>query len=158
MSSLMQLLVLLAVIWVLAYRRARMGTILGCLALALAAMTWFGGIAWLLWILLAGVAVFYFEDNLRRERLSRPVFEVFKRVLPPMSDTEQEALEAGDTWWDADLFKGAPDWKKWLNLPFPQLSQEEEAVLVDQTQTLCGMMDNWDVVHVGKDRSEEAWD
>ena len=158
MSSLTQLLILVAVIWVLAYRRARMGTILGTLAIALALMTWYGGIAWLLWILLAGVAVFYFEDNLRRERLSRPVFEFFKRVLPPMSDTEQEALEAGDTWWDADLFKGAPDWKKWLNLPFPQLSEEEEAFLENQTETLCQMLNDWQIVHVDKDLPPQAWD
>jgi len=136
MSTLMQLLVILAVIWVLAYRRAHMGTILGCIAVALVTMTWFGGIAWLLWLLLLGVALFYFEDNLRRERLSRPVFEFFKRVLPPMSDTEQEALEAGDTWWDADLFKGAPNWKEWLAIPFPELSKEENAFLDTQTETL----------------------
>ena len=158
MSSLTQLLVLLAVIWLLAYRRARMGTILGALAVALGLMTWYGGIAWLLWILLGGVAVFYFEDKLRRERLSRPVFEFFKRVLPPMSDTEQEALEAGDTWWDADLFKGAPDWKKWLQLPFPQLSEEEEAFLENQTETLCEMISDWDIVHVDKDLPPQAWD
>lgn len=158
MSSLTQLLILLAVIWVLAYRRARMGTILGTLAIALALMTWYGGIAWLLWILLAAVAVFYFEDNLRRERLSRPVFEFFKRVLPPMSDTEQEALEAGDTWWDADLFKGAPDWKKWLKLPFPQLSEEEESFLENQTETLCQMLNDWQIVHVDKDLPPQAWD
>lgn len=72
MSTLMQLLVILAVIWVLAYQRARMGTILGCIAVALITMTWFGGIAWLLWLLLIGVALFYFEDNMRRERYHDP--------------------------------------------------------------------------------------
>ena len=158
MSTLMQLLVILAVIWVLAYQRARMGTILGCIAVALITMTWFGGIAWLLWLLLIGVALFYFEDNMRRERLSRPVFEFFKRVLPPMSDTEQEALEAGDTWWDADLFKGAPNWKEWLAIPFPELSKEENAFLENQTETLCKMLNDWDIVHIDKDLPPQAWE
>lgn len=158
MSSLTQLLILLAIIWVLAYRRARMGTILGGIALSLVLMTWYGGIAWLLWIGLLGVALFYFEDSLRRERLSRPIFEFFKRVLPPMSDTEQEALEAGDTWWDADLFKGAPEWKKWLAIPFPTLSDEEEAFLDNQTETFCRMLNDWEIVHVDKDLPAQAWD
>ncbi len=157
MSTLLQLLVVLAVIWVLAYRRAYMGTILICVALALVTMTWYGGVAWLLWILVVGVAFFYFEDNLRRERLTRPVFEFFKRVLPPMSDTEQEALEAGDTWWDADLFKGNPDWKEWLAIPFPELSEEESAFLAEQTETLCEMLDDWEIVHIDKDLPEQAW-
>ena len=30
------------------------------------------------------------------------------------SDTEREAIEAGDVWWDADLFAGNPDWAKLL--------------------------------------------
>jgi len=158
MSTLMQLLVILAVIWVLAYRRAHMGTILVSIAVSLIGMTWFGGIAWLLWLALFGVALLYFEDNLRREHLSRPVFEFFKRVLPPMSDTEQEALEAGDTWWDADLFKGAPNWKQWLAIPFPELSKEESDFLENQTEKLCKMLNDWNIVHIDKDLPPEAWD
>ena len=158
MSTIMQLLVILAIIWVFAYRRAHMGMILGCIAVALLGMTWFGGIAWFLWLLLLGVALFYFADNLRRERLSRPVFGFFKRVLPPMSDTEQEALEAGDTWWDADLFKGAPDWKQWLAIPFPELSKEENAFLEAQTETFCKMLNDWDIVHIDKDLPPQAWE
>ncbi|MGJ8690177.1 MAG: acyl-CoA dehydrogenase [Gammaproteobacteria bacterium] len=157
MSTLLQLLIIIAVIWVLAYRRAHMGTILGGIAIALFGMTWFGGFAWLLWIPLVVAALFYFEDNLRKEKLSRPVFKFFKRVLPPMSDTEQEALEAGDTWWDADLFKGAPDWKKWHDIPFPMLTEEEESFLEEQTETFCAMLDDWKIVHQDKDLTPEAW-
>jgi acyl-CoA dehydrogenase len=157
MSTLLQALVLLLVIWVLAYRRARMGTILTGVALTLLAMTWFGGFAWLLWLALLPVVYFYLEDDMRRERLTRPVFEFFKRVLPPMSATEQEALEAGDTWWEADLFKGAPDWKKWLAMPLPGLSAAEEAFLQNQTETFCRMIDDWDIVHLDKDLPQAAW-
>ena len=158
MSTLMQTLVLLALIWVMAYRRAHMGTILISIAAALLAMTWYGGIAWLLWIALIGVAFFYFENNIRREKLTKPVYQFFQRVLPPMSETEQEALEAGDTWWEADLFKGAPNWKEWLAIPFPALSQAEEDFLANQTERLCQMLDDWDIVHIDKDLPKEAWD
>ena len=116
MSTFMQSLIVLAVIWVLAYRRAHMGNILAGVAITLLALTWYGSFAWLPWLVLLVIALFYFEDNLRRDKLTRPVYQFFKRVLPPMSATEQEALEAGDTWWEADLFRGAPDWKKWLDI------------------------------------------
>ena len=50
----------------------------------------------------------------RRERISKPVLGFFRKVMPPISDTEQEALEAGDIWWDAELFSGDPDWSMLL--------------------------------------------
>ncbi len=46
-------------------------------------------------------------------------------VLPAMSDTEREALEAGDVWWDADLFTGILDWSKLLaNAPWTWTAEE----------------------------------
>ncbi len=158
MSTLMQSLIVLAVIWVLAYRRAHMGNILAGIAIALLALTWYGGFAWLPWLILLVVALFYFEDNLRRDKLTRPVYQFFKRVLPPMSATEQEALEAGDTWWEADLFRGAPDWKKWLDIPYPTLSKEEEEFLAKQTEEFCAMISDWDIVHKDKDLPTAAWE
>lgn len=158
MSTLMQSLIVLAVIWVLAYRRAHMGNILAGIAITLLALTWYGGFAWLPWLVLLIVALFYFEDNLRRDKLTRPVYQFFKRVLPPMSATEQEALEAGDTWWEADLFRGAPDWKKWLDIPYPTLSKEEEEFLAKQTEEFCAMISDWDIVHKDKDLPAAAWE
>jgi acyl-CoA dehydrogenase len=158
MSTFTQSLIVLAVIWVLAYRRAHMGNILAGVAITLLALTWFGGFAWLPWLVLLVVALFYFEDNLRRDKLTRPVYQFFKRVLPPMSATEQEALEAGDTWWEADLFRGAPDWKKWLDIPYPTLSKEEEQFLAQQTEEFCAMISDWDIVHKDKDLPTAAWE
>lgn len=158
MSTVMQSLIVLAVIWVLAYRRAHMGNILASIAVTLIALTWYGGFAWLPWLILLVVALFYFEDNLRRDKLTRPVYQFFKRVLPPMSATEQEALEAGDTWWEADLFRGAPDWKKWLDIPYPTLSKEEEEFLAKQTEEFCAMISDWDIVHKDKDLPAAAWE
>lgn len=158
MSTVMQSLIVLAVIWVLAYRRAHMGNILTGIAVTLIALTWYGGFAWLPWLALLVVVLFFFQDNLRRDKLTRPVYQFFKRVLPPMSATEQEALEAGDTWWEADLFRGAPDWKKWLDIPYPTLSKEEEEFLAKQTEELCAMISDWDIVHKDKDLPPAAWE
>jgi hypothetical protein len=42
-------------------------------------------------------------------------------MLPPMSRTEREALEAGTVWWDGELFTGGPDWRKLLSAKAPAL-------------------------------------
>ncbi len=59
---------------------------------------------------------------LRRRLISDHFFKWFKKVLPSLSRTEQEALEAGTVWWDGELFSGTPDWSKLLTVPKPQLS------------------------------------
>lgn len=158
MTTLVQTLIVLAVIWVLAFRRARMSTILASIAISLAICTWIAGVALLLWIPFIIVGFFYFAKRLRIEKLSKPAFKFFQRVLPPMSSTEQEALDAGDTWWEAELFKGAPDWKAWHSMPYPALTESEIAFLENQTETFCQMINDWDIVHVDKDLSPEAWE
>lgn len=157
MTTLAQTLIVLVVIWVQAYRRARMSTILISIAIALAICTWITGLAVLLWIPFIIVGFFYFAKQLRIEKLSKPAFKFFQRVLPPMSSTEQEALDAGDTWWEAELFKGAPDWKAWHSMPYPELTENEIAFLENQTETFCKMINDWDIVHVDKDLTPEAW-
>ena len=65
--------------------------------------------------------------SFRRDFISKPIFSFARNVLPPMSDTEREALEAGDVWWDADLFTGNPDWSKLLDQKPATLTEEEAA-------------------------------
>ena len=64
-------------------------------------------------------------------------------MLPSLSDTEREAIEAGDVWWDADLFTGNPDWTKLLAFPAAKLSAEEQAFLDGPVEELCRMLDDW---------------
>lgn len=95
---------------------------------------------------------------LRRQIFSRPVFKAMRRALPPISQTEREALEAGNTWWDAQLFSGRPDWKVLLELPPACLSAEEQAFLDGPVETLCGMLDEWDITHHRRDLPQHVWD
>ena len=81
----------------------------------------------------------------------------YKSVLPQMSQTEQEALDAGSVWWDADLFSGKPDWKKMLAYPAAKLTAEEQAFVDGPVEELCGMLDEWDINHERMDLSPEAW-
>jgi len=94
---------------------------------------------------------------LRRTLLTRPLFGLYKKVLPQMSQTEQEALDAGSIWWDADLFSGRPDWKKLLAYPQARLTAEEKAFVDGPVEELCGMVDEWQTTHERMDLSPEAW-
>ena len=50
--------------------------------------------------------------SIRRAVITRPAFKAVQRVLPPVSKTEQEALDAGTQGFDAELFSGRPSWSK----------------------------------------------
>ena len=157
MVTLVQSIVALGVIWILAYKRARMETILSAVTVLLLAMTYGWGFAWLPWPILILVGFFYFADTVRRQRITLPIYRFFQRELPPMNSTEMEALEAGDVWWEKELFQGDPDWQEFLGYPKPQLTDDEQAFLDNETETLCSMLNDWDIVHHRKDLSPEAW-
>lgn len=95
---------------------------------------------------------------IRRTIFTRPLFNKLQQAMPKMSQTEREALEAGDTWWDAELFTGNPDWQKLTDLPAAKLSNEEQAFIDGPVETLCSMLDDWDITHNRRDLSEAAWD
>jgi acyl-CoA dehydrogenase len=96
--------------------------------------------------------------SFRRDYLSRYIFRWARKVLPPLSATEREAIEAGDVWWDADLFSGNPDWAKLLAMAPAKLSPEEQAFLDGPVEELCGMLDEWRITFELKDLPPEVWD
>jgi acyl-CoA dehydrogenase len=95
--------------------------------------------------------------SFRRDTLTRPIFSFARGVLPAMSDTEREALEAGDVWWDADLFSGNPDWSKLLNVAPAALSPEEQAFLSGPVDELCAMLDEWKIFWEWRDLPHDVW-
>src|ERR1700754_2903987 len=95
--------------------------------------------------------------SFRRDYITRPIFSWAKGVLPTMSDTEREALEAGDVWWDADLFTGNPDWSKLLANAPATLTEEEKAFLNGPVDELCAMLDEWKINWEWRDLPPEAW-
>ncbi len=94
---------------------------------------------------------------LRRMLVSSFVLKVFRKILPNVSQTEQEALDAGTVWWDGQLFSGNPDWHKLLAYPKPVLSAEEQSFLDNETDQLCAMLDDWDITHVRQDLPPHVW-
>jgi acyl-CoA dehydrogenase len=96
--------------------------------------------------------------SLRRDRISKPIFGWAQRVLPTLSDTEREAIEAGNVWWDADLFSGNPDWAKLLAFPAATLSAEEQAFLDGPVEEVCRMLDEWRINWELCDLPPDVWD
>ncbi|RYE42852.1 MAG: hypothetical protein EOP48_23175 [Sphingobacteriales bacterium] len=95
--------------------------------------------------------------GLRRAVLTTPVFGILKKTMPSMSVTEREALEAGTTWWEKELFSGKPDWNEFAQIGLPQLSVEEQSFLDNEVSELCGMLNEWDIYNNRKDLPPEAW-
>ncbi len=93
----------------------------------------------------------------RQRYFSRPILDMVRRVLPPMSDTEREAIEAGTVGWEADLLSGDPDWKKLLGLGTQALTAEEQAFIDGPTSKLCAMLDDWKITFEERDIPEDAW-
>ena len=109
-------------------------------------------------ILLVVVIVVFAIKDIRLNLITRPTFKMFKKVLPPLSQTEREAMEAGDVWWDGELFSGDPDWQKLHNYPRPQLSEKETAFIENQVEALLAMLDDYKIVQKDKDLPKEVWD
>jgi len=145
---------------VLAYQRVSLGRSTAIMGGILLAYTIFGsgGFLWtlLLWVAFAGLVALNLTD-VRRERVTRPLLKVYRKMLPSMSRTEREALEAGTVWWEGELFAGVPKWQKLLGAPAPQLSEEEQAFLDGPCEELCRMNDEWQVTHSLQDLAPETW-
>ena len=82
------------------------------------------GAAWWLVLLWVGfeLLVLLNTDAFRLRYVTRPFLRTYRRLLPAMSDTEREALEAGTVWWDGELFSGCPNWHRLLAAKSPMLT------------------------------------
>ncbi|HSN64534.1 MAG: acyl-CoA dehydrogenase [Azonexus sp.] len=106
---------------------------------------------------LAVVAGLILVRPLRRAVLSRPIFATYRKVLPQMSDTERDALEAGTVWWEGELFRGKPDWQKLHAYPQPKLTAAEQSFMDNEVEEACRLVDDWKVTHELYDLPNEAW-
>ncbi|MDP3030884.1 MAG: acyl-CoA dehydrogenase, partial [Rhodocyclaceae bacterium] len=98
-------------------------------------------------VVLAMVAALFLVRPLRRTLITRPIFATYRSLLPQMSDTEKEALAAGTVWWEGELFRGRPDWRKLHAYPQPRLTAAEQSFMDNEVTTACGLVDDWQVTH-----------
>lgn len=114
---------------------------------------------WTPWLLLP-LAIILLPFNLpamRRSMFSKPALHSFQKVMPPMSRTEKEAIDAGTTWWEGDLFRGKPDWQKLHNYPQPRLTEEEQAFIEGPVEEACRMANDFQITHELADLPPELW-
>jgi acyl-CoA dehydrogenase len=116
-----------------------------------------GGAALLLWLLYLSTALVLLWTPFRRRWISGPTMRAIGKALPPMSETEKAAIEAGTVGWEAELFRGQPRWHRLSAMPAPALSEEERAFLDGPVVTLCGMLDDWEITHARNDLPPEVW-
>ncbi|WP_313087551.1 acyl-CoA dehydrogenase [Pseudomonas sp.] len=159
--TLLWLLVLLLGIAVIAHLRVSPVPALAIVAVYLLLMGAADGtpalLMLILWLVLIAVAVPLLVADLRIRYFSGPMFDWFKKVLPPISDTERDAIDAGSVWWDGELFSGRPNWDTLLGYPRATLTEEEQAFIDGPTEALCAMVNDWEVGQ-RLDLPQEAWD
>ncbi|TBR10886.1 MAG: acyl-CoA dehydrogenase [Lysobacter sp.] len=161
MSIAAPFLVLLVLGGVAAYHRLRLASwvalsaagLVACLLLgANATATVVGG------VLLALVAVPLLVPALRQNFVTRPLLGFYTKILPPLTETERVALEAGTVGFEGELFSGKPDWNLLLSQPKPTLSADEQAFLDGPVEELCRMVNDWEITHVHADLQPELWE
>jgi acyl-CoA dehydrogenase len=161
MMTLFWLLLFIGGALALAYHRVSLATATIAAGAALIAYTLlgFGPLPWLAILWLGFFALVALNvDALRMRFVTKPFLLVYRRLLPSMSDTEREALEAGTVWWDGEIFSGKPDWPKLLSAKAPVLTPEEQAFIDGPCEELCRMVDDWDITHRRADMPPEVWE
>jgi len=111
----------------------------------------------IIWALFLAIVVPLNLPNIRQKYISEPLLEFMRSSMPSISKTEQEALDAGKTWWEVDLFSGKPDYSRIRDLPPSKLSDEEQAFLDGPVEELCAMLDDWKINQVDYDLPKPVW-
>ncbi|MGB1262472.1 MAG: acyl-CoA dehydrogenase FadE [Cognaticolwellia sp.] len=157
MDYLTWILIAIALCGFMAYSRASLSTFTLAFTVLMILGTFFQVISFFAWLMFAIIAIPLNIADIRKQYITTPLLAMFKGIMPEMSDTEQEAIDAGTTWFEAELFRGTPDWKKLHNYPQPRLSAEEQAFLDGPVEEVCRMTDDWQTTHELADLSPEVW-
>jgi acyl-CoA dehydrogenase len=141
----------------MAYSRASLATFTLSFSVLMVVGTFFQLISFFSWLVFAIIFIPLNVSDIRKQYISKPLLAIYKGIMPEMSKTEQEAIDAGTTWFEAELFRGTPDWKKLHNYPQPRLSAEEQAFLDGPVEAACRMTNDWQTTHELADLSPEVW-
>jgi acyl-CoA dehydrogenase len=147
----------IALSWFMSFIRASLLTysvLIFCLMAVGSFLNVIGIVSWLLFLL---IFLPLNINNFRQQFITLPLLILFKKIMPTMSSTEQEAIDAGTVWFESELFRGDPDWTKLHNYPIPRLSAEEVAFIDGPVEQVCQMVSDWETTHVLADLSPEVW-
>lgn len=160
MSTALWILLFLGVVGLLAYQRASRAVFavgLGFYLVLLSVLSHTNLIMTLIcWVVYGLCAAVLFDPHWQR-RLLAPVFKRVAKLMPTLSPTERAALESGTVGWEGELFAGMPNWSQLLAAPKVKLSKAEQAFLQGPVNTLCAMIDEWDLIHHQMTIPETLW-
>ncbi|OEF09166.1 acyl-CoA dehydrogenase FadE [Vibrio genomosp. F10] len=157
METLLSILSFTAIFTLCLYHRSSLVMSLVALTATMFALSIWGNAGFLSWALYFAAVVLFTVPSVRQGVFSQKALTLFKKVLPAMSQTEKEALDAGTVWWEAELFKGKPDWKNLHSIAAPKLSKEEKAFLNGPVNEVCAMVNDHQVTHELADLPPEVW-
>lgn len=147
----------LSLCWFMSYTRASLSTFTFAFIALMAVGTFFNIIGFVSWVLFGVIALPLNIESVRLQFISMPLLTLFRKIMPEMSETEQQALDAGTTWFEADLFRGNPNWTRLHNYPQPRLSAQEKSFLEGPVEEVCAIANDWQITHELADLSPEVW-
>ncbi|GIU08439.1 acyl-CoA dehydrogenase FadE [Shewanella glacialipiscicola] len=157
MTTLLWIIAMILVLGTLAYLRVSLLTTTIAAAVVMTAGWALDIVGPISWIVFLVIALPFNISAFRQNMISRPLMKVYRGIMPEMSTTEKEAIEAGTTWWEADLFAGNPNWKKLHNYPVARLSADEQAFLDGPVEEVCRMVNQHQVSHQLADLPADVW-
>ncbi|MFB1068991.1 acyl-CoA dehydrogenase FadE [Vibrio diabolicus] len=157
MDILLSIITMTVVLGITLYHRMSLVKSISLLTAAMLALTVIGAVGVTGWAIYVLAAAVFAVPGVRQSLISRKALALFKKVLPAMSQTEKEALDAGTVWWEAELFKGKPEWQKLHAIQAPKLSAEEQAFLDGPVNEVCAMVSDFQVTHELADLPPEVW-
>lgn len=162
MTQVISTFVILGLVWVAAFFQLSALVWSVLIGVALVLVTLVGHLTLMLlipfWLIYFAAAAFVHLHTLRRRYVIKPILSILQKQMPSISSTERAAIEAGDTWWEKELFCGRPHWKKLFNIPRPVLSKEEQHFLDNQVEHLCSMINDWDIVFNQRNLPQAMWE
>jgi acyl-CoA dehydrogenase len=161
MSILAPFLVLLLVVGIAAYHRFTLAVFTAIAASTLVAVGLLGGnftATVVCGVLLALVTLPLLITPIRQPLITAWLLSFYTKILPPLSETEKVALEAGTVGFEGELFSGRPKWDVLLNQPKPELTAEEQAFIDGPVEEICKLTNDWETTHVRSDLAPEVWD
>ncbi|MFY9073363.1 acyl-CoA dehydrogenase [Malaciobacter mytili] len=113
----------------------------------------------LFWIVFALLAIVILNKEVRQHFIIKSILNFIKEkgLIPKISKTEEQALQAGTNFIEADFFKGSVDFNKVKNEKITLLNKEEQDFLDNEVEQLCAIESDWQIFQ-NRDLSKESWE
>ena len=157
MQTFIWLLILLATLGAVSYFRMKLFNATLVVAAVMLVGSVLGMVGIVLWLLFLVIALPLNIESIRKKYMTAPVLELYKKIMPEMSSTEKDAIDAGTVWWDGEIFSGNPNWHALHRIPQARLTTEEREFLEGPVAQVCRMANDWDITHKRTDLSPEVW-